>query len=108
LANDDGIALWKPFPRMHESEQVYYVTDGLLAALAETLCRTSPPLLTLDVSRAAEGQVLRGIVALTVTGQTVLAAQLDRVATCGIDRWWAECICRAAVSFDDGMIRVSA
>jgi hypothetical protein len=87
LASGDGIALWKAFPRMHEGEQAYYVTDGSLAALAETLSGTSPPLLTLDVSRAAEGHVLMGIVALTDTGRSVLAGQVDRVETCGIDRW---------------------
>jgi len=87
LANGDGIALWTAFPRMHEGEEAYYVTDGSLAALAETLSCTSPPLLTLDPSRAAEGHVLRGRVALTDTGRSVLAGQLDRVAICGIDRW---------------------
>jgi len=87
LANGDGIALRRAVPRMHEGEQVYYVTDLSLAALAEILSCTSPPLLTLDPSRAAEGQVLRGLVALTDTGRSVLAGQLDRVAICGIDRW---------------------
>jgi hypothetical protein len=87
LADRDAIALWKAFPRMHEGEQVYYITDGSLAASAETLSRTSPPLLTLDVSRAGEGHVLRGIVGLTDTGRAVLAGALDRVEICGIDRW---------------------
>jgi hypothetical protein len=87
LANGEGIALWKAFPRMHEGEHVYYVTDGSLAALAETLSRISPPLLTLDLSGAEEGHVLRGTVALTDTGRLVLAGQLDRVTICGIDRW---------------------
>jgi hypothetical protein len=72
---------------MHEGEQVYYITDSSLAALAETLSCTSPPLLTLDLSRAAEGDVLRGLVALTDSGRSVLAGQLDRVAICGIERW---------------------
>jgi len=87
LANGDGIALWRAFPRMHDGEQAYYVTDGSLAALADALSRTSPPLLTLDVSHAPDGHVLRGVVALTDTGRSVLAGQLDRVETCGIDRW---------------------
>jgi hypothetical protein len=87
MANGDGIALWKAFPRMHDDERVYYVTDASMAAIAETLSRTSPPLLTLDLSGAAEGRVLRGVVALTETGRSVLAGQLDRIETCGIDRW---------------------
>ena len=87
LANGDGIALSRAFPRMHQGENVYYVTDSSLAALAETLSCTSPPLVTLDLSREVESQVLRGLVALTDTGRSVLAGQLDRVAMCGIDRW---------------------
>ena len=84
LANSDGIVLSKAFPRMHQGEQLYYVTDSSLAALAETMSRTSPPLLALDLS---DGHVLRGTVTLTDTGRSVLAGQLDRVETCGIDRW---------------------
>jgi hypothetical protein len=87
LANGDGIALWKALPRMLEGEQVYYVTDLSLAALAEALSCTSPPLVTLDLSRAAEGHVHRGLVAITDTGRSVMAGQLDRIATCGMDRW---------------------
>jgi len=87
LASGDGIALGKAFPRMHEGEQTYYVTDGSLAALAETLAHTSPPLLTLDLATTEAGQVLRGRVALTAIGRSVLAGELDKVAACGIDRW---------------------
>jgi hypothetical protein len=87
LANGKRIALWEAFPRMHEGERAYYVTDASLAALAETLSRSSPSLLTLDVSGRAEAHVLRGTVALTDTGQSVLSGRLDRVAACGIDRW---------------------
>jgi hypothetical protein len=82
----EGMALWKAFPRMHEGEQFYYVTDGTMASMAETLARTSPALLMLDVS-ASSGHVLRGTIALTDSGRSVLAGQLDRVAACGIDRW---------------------
>jgi hypothetical protein len=88
LASGDGMELGKAFPRMHQGEQVYYITDSSVATLAETLSRTSPPLLTLDAARPAEGHVLRGRVALTDTGRSVLAGQLDRVAACGIDRWF--------------------
>ena len=54
LADGDGIALWKAFPRMHDGEQVYYVTDASLAALAETLSCAVPPLLTFDLSTVEE------------------------------------------------------
>ena len=88
LAKGDGIALRKAFPRMHEGEHAYYITDLSLAAMAESLSSASPALLTLGLGPAAEGQVLQGHVALTDTGRSVLAGQLDRVATCGIDRWF--------------------
>jgi len=88
LASEGGIALWKAFPRMDDGEQAYYVTDLTLASTAETLSRTSPPLLVLDLSDASDGHVLRGMVRITDTGRAVLADRLDRVATCGIDRWF--------------------
>lgn len=87
LADGGGMALWRAFPRMHEGEQFYYVTDGSLAELADTLSATSPPLVTLDLSHAAEGRVLQGLVGCTDTGRSVLAGRLDRVAMCGIDCW---------------------
>ena len=87
LASHDGIALWKAFPMMADGEQVYYATDGSVAAMAEALSRTSPPLLTFDASETREGYALRGSVALTETGRAVLMGDADRVATCGIDRW---------------------
>jgi hypothetical protein len=87
LANGDGIALSAAFRQMHEGESAYYVTDTSLAELAEELSRTSPPLLTLAPGSAGNDEGLRGTVMLTDTGGAVLARQLDRVATCGIDRW---------------------
>src|SRR6185295_14333580 len=79
LAGGDGITLWKAFPRMHDGEHYYYVSDGTMASMAETLARSSPALLMLDVS-ASSGHVLRGTIALTDTGRSVLDGQLDRVA----------------------------
>jgi hypothetical protein len=87
LATGDGITLSSAFPRMHAGERFYYVTDGTVAELAETLACTSPPLLTLDLSQADERRVLRGRIAITDTGRAVLSGDRDRVTTCGIDRW---------------------
>lgn len=87
LANGDGIALSKAFPRMHDGEKAYYVTDASLAALAEALSNAAPSLLTLDLSTVEEDRALQGNVTLTDAGRSVLSGELDRVTTCGIDRW---------------------
>jgi hypothetical protein len=87
LAKDNGIALSAAFPRMHEGERAYYITDGSVADLAETLSLASPPLLTLDVPGDTSRDGLVGSIALTDSGRAVLAGQLDRVSACGIDRW---------------------
>ena len=70
-----------------EGEHAFYITDTSLAALAESLALTSPPLLTLDLASTTREQGLQGAITLTDTGRAVLAGRLDRVATCGIDRW---------------------
>ena len=89
LAGGDrgGIALSAAFRLVHDGETVYYITDTSLAAMAEELSRTSPPLLTLVPGGAGNDKGLRGNVALTDAGRAMLDAQQDRVATCGIDRW---------------------
>ena len=93
LAAGGPVELSAAFPRMHADEDAYYVTDMSLAALADTLSRTSPPLLTRALTTVADGQrlqesvALRGTVTLTDVGRAVLAGRQDRVATCGVDRW---------------------
>jgi hypothetical protein len=87
LASGDGIALWKAFPRMHEGEPAYHIGDTSLADIAATLAQASPALLTLERSTDPDAHVLHASVALTDTGRSVLAGELDRVVACGIDRW---------------------
>ena len=86
LADPAPIAVKAAFPRMHDEENAYYITDGGLADLVTTLSRTSPPLVT----RADDGSVgvglLGGTISLTSAGREVLTGRRDRVA-CGIDRW---------------------
>jgi hypothetical protein len=86
LADSGPVSVRTIFPRMHDDEDAYYITDMSLAALAETLSRTSPPLL--DVADRANGNPwsLQKTVALTDAGREVLAGRRDRVA-CGVDRW---------------------
>jgi hypothetical protein len=87
LADRGGIALSTALPRMHDGETAYYVTDASLAAMAESLSRTNPALLTLDPSTVKDGDVLPGRATLTDAGRSVLSGDLDRVAACGIDKW---------------------
>jgi hypothetical protein len=90
LAKRAWQAFREPTPeplQMHDGETAYYITDTSLAGLAEELSRGSHPLLTLAFGNADTDEGLRGTVMLTGTGRAVLARQLDRVATCGIDRW---------------------
>lgn len=87
IAGDGEIELSKAFPRMYDDERVYHVTDSSLAAMANSLSSTTPPLLGIDLGRGANGHALRGIVSLTDAGRSVLAGERDRVAICGIDRW---------------------
>jgi hypothetical protein len=74
-----GQAQWPgSFPRMHEGEDAYYISDTSYAELAETLATTSPALLTSSMQFAS----------LTTEGRDVLERRTDRVALCGIDRWF--------------------
>jgi hypothetical protein len=109
LAHDEGISLRRAFPRMHDGEQAYYLTDTSLTELAEALSRTTPPLATLHIPEGAEDRILAGTIALTEAGRAVLAGQVDRVATCGIDRWLGGVHLQSGRSlwrWDDGQRRV--
>ena len=73
------------FRRMNDDEKAYYITDLSLAALVETLSRTSPPLIAF-ASDGTNGNFWKGAVTLTGAGREVLAKSRDRVA-CGLDKW---------------------
>lgn len=88
LADAGHVELSAAFPRMHDDEDFYYITDTSIADLAETLSCLSPPLLTLARGPMADEEPLQGSVTLTQTGRAVLAGRQDRIAICGIDRWF--------------------
>ena len=74
----EGRAEWpQSFPRMHEGEDAFYISDTAYAELAEALSASAPPLLTRSIQSPA----------LTAEGREVLEGRADRVALCGIDRW---------------------
>jgi hypothetical protein len=74
----EGRADWPAsFPRMHEGEDAYYISDTSYAELAEALSASTPPLLSRSIQSPA----------LTPEGRAVLDGRGDRVSLCGIDRW---------------------
>jgi hypothetical protein len=87
LAESGPVNASMVFPRMHVDE-LYHVSDLSLAAMIETLARTSPPLLTAVPKAGANGPmaVLRGTISLAEAGREVLSGRRDRVAL-GVDRW---------------------
>jgi hypothetical protein len=110
LADVGSISLSAAFPRMHDGEDAYYITDTSMAALAEHLSRSSPPLLTFVPGQAARDEVLLGSVTLTDTGRAVLARRQDRISTCGIDRWLGGVHLQGDVSYwrwDDARQRIT-
>jgi hypothetical protein len=86
LASGGAVDLATVFPRMHDDETAYYVTDSSLAELAESLARTPAPLLTMTAGAPPAG-LLQRAVELTDTGRAVLSGDADRMAVQGIDRW---------------------
>ena len=87
LAAAGELELSAAFPRMHEGEASYYITDVSLMAIARGLAGAAPPLLAFARPPAANGHILDGTVVLTDEGRAVLSGQQDRVTLCGIDRW---------------------
>ncbi|MGH9372608.1 MAG: hypothetical protein ACRD15_13860 [Vicinamibacterales bacterium] len=87
LASAGTVDLSAAFPRMHDGEAVYHITDTSFTELATSLARTSPPLHRLAPERIPGAGLLQGSVTLTDFGRAVLAGHEDRIATCGIDRW---------------------
>lgn len=88
LAEGGSIQLGSAFRRMHEDERAYYVTDTSLMELAESLSRTSPPLLTQSADAKSADEWFRTTVTITPAGRAVLRGDQDRVSLCGVaDRW---------------------
>ncbi|HEX8029780.1 MAG TPA: hypothetical protein VF491_15010 [Vicinamibacterales bacterium] len=76
------------FPRMHDGETAYYITDTSLWDRANELATASPPLATVTVIEPRPLALPKGTIALTAAGRDVLAGRADRVRLCGIDRWF--------------------
>ena len=75
LAADGPSSCAQLFPRIHDGEDAYYITDLSLEALVATLSSLTPTLLSTD-----------GGIAITPAGRDVLGGRRDR-ASPAIDRW---------------------
>lgn len=84
----DGPAdLRRTFPRMHDGERGFYITDMLFVERAQALAAASPSLLTLRTEGNEPGSFPNGEFELTRAGRKVLDGVEDRLRLCGIDRW---------------------
>lgn len=74
------------FPRLHDGETAYYVTDGGLLDMVQRLSTSAPALLAIDPATAS-GRPFDRAIGITEAGRRVLDGALDRVAACGLDTW---------------------
>jgi hypothetical protein len=88
LADAGTVNLPAAFPRMHDDEDAYYITDTSFADLVETLSSSPAPLITAGLGGPGDRPVPPGTMTLTDIGRAVLSGQRDRVAISGIDRWF--------------------
>jgi hypothetical protein len=97
------------FPRMHDDEDAYYITDLSFAGLIDDLSRGTPPLLAATLERRDGGGIPRGTMRITDAGREVVGGHRDRVAACGIDRWLGGVHLHAGADawrWDDGHQRI--
>jgi hypothetical protein len=74
---------WEVFPRMHEGETAYYITDSSLWDLALGLA----PLVSIEGDIRTSSLLPQAAIAITTSGRDALEGRLDRVRVYGIDRW---------------------
>lgn len=85
---DGATDLRRIFPRMHDGETAYYITDSSLWDCVRSLASASPALLSVDAAEGSRDALPAATVAVTPAGREVLSGSADRVRLCGIDRWF--------------------
>jgi hypothetical protein len=75
------------FPRMHDLETAFYISDLSFWGLIQTLSSLLPPLVAVDVEARLDRQLPRATIALTEDGEAVKQGKADRIRLSGIDRW---------------------
>ena len=87
LALNRPVGIHEAFPRMHDGETAYYITDLSFLDAANALATSSPPLLTINLVNPNGSAMPVGTLELTAHGRSVLLGKADRLQLCGIDRW---------------------
>jgi hypothetical protein len=87
MALERPVEIQTAFPRMHEGETAYYITDLSFFDLANALATPTPPLLIINLRHPKGSEMPVGTLELTTQGHDVLRRHADRVRLCGIDRW---------------------
>ena len=87
LALERPVDIQQAWPRMHEGETAYYITDSSFFDAANALASSSPPLLTINLANPHGSAMPVGTLELTAHGRNVLRGGTDRLELCGIDRW---------------------
>jgi len=86
-AMDGPADIHAAFPRMHRGETAYYIADSWFVDRVRELAGTSPALIDLLITADQSSVLPAGTMRLTGAGRDVLDGTVDRVASCGIDRW---------------------
>jgi len=87
LAQAAPIDIRAAFPRMHDDETAFYIADSSFWQIVTELESAAPPLVAVELTPSAPGQLKVGALALTDAGRAILGGHADRVELCGIDRW---------------------
>ncbi len=87
LALDRPVDIHQAFPRMHEGESAYYMSDMSFFDVANALAIATPPLLIINLAHPKGSEMPVGTLELTAQGRDVLLGRADRLRLCGIDRW---------------------
>ena len=87
LAQSAPVDIRTAFPRMHDDETVFYISDSSFWQVVTELKSATQPLVALALTSSPAGRLPTGTIALTATGRSVVGGHDDRVDLCGIDRW---------------------
>jgi hypothetical protein len=87
LAAPGQVSLLAAFPRMHDDETAFYITDLSLIHVVKALSAPPRPLLTVHREPGSAPYSLNATIELTADGRAVLGGRADQIALRGIDRW---------------------